>query len=84
MKLDPGIKSLRDILTPFDCEDVSKSIVGKAGHFTNDLKKFSDLSLCEHGEIVGVDAEVSHPYICLNENGEVKNYNYFIAESDLK
>lgn len=81
MKLDPRIKSLSDILTPFDMER-AKAFIGQKGYFAADLECFENLGGCADGVLVNVSDNLLHhyynPYLT-----EDNSFSYFIPEGCL-
>lgn len=80
MKLDPGIKSVSDILTPFDVEK-AKEFIGQKGFFANDIYCFrAGEPYCAYGTLTRVFDDQDVPYT----EGHATGYLFFIPESSLK
>lgn len=83
MKLDPRIKSLSDILTPFDTER-AKELIGQKGFFANGIEFFRDGEPhCVYGTLTRVfdHQDQTDPYLKM-EGGDL--YSFFLPESSLK
>lgn len=80
MKLDPSIKSVSDILTPFDVEK-AKEFIGQKGFFANDIYCFrAGEPYCTYGTLTRVFDDQDVPYT----EGHASGYLFFIPESSLK
>lgn len=83
MKLDPRIKSLSDILTPFDTER-AKELIGQKGFFANGIEFFRDGEPhCVYGTLTRVYShqDQTDPYLKM-EGDDL--YSFFLPESSLK
>lgn len=85
MELDPRIKSVPDILTPFDAER-AKEFIGQKGFFANDIQCFDNLYGCVYGVLVNAFADDSNEHYCnpYQYQDNDHSYPYFIPESSLK
>lgn len=80
MKLDPSIKSLSDILTPFDTER-AKDFIEQKGFFANSIDCFrAGEPYCAYGTLTRVFDDQDVPYL----EGHATCYSFFIPESSLK
>lgn len=80
MKLDPSIKSVSDILTPFDTER-AKEFIGQKGFFANDIYYFrAGEPYCAYGTLTRVFDDQDVPYT----EGHANGYSFFIPEDSLK
>lgn len=83
MKLDPRIKSVSDILTPFDTER-AEQFIGQKGYFGIRLVYFSDLKkYCMYGTLAHILANPVQVDPFLKMEGD-DQYQFFIPESSLK
>lgn len=83
MKLDPRIKSVSDILTPFDTER-AEQFIGQKGYFGIRLVYFSDLKkYCIYGTLAHILANPVQVDPFLKMEGD-DQYQFFIPESSLK
>lgn len=83
MKLDPRIKSVSDILTPFDVEK-AKEFIGQKGFFANDIYCFrAGEPYCVYGTLTRVygHQDQTDPYLKM-EGDDL--YSFFLPESSLK
>lgn len=83
MKLDPRIKSVSDILTPFDVER-AEQLIGQKGFFANNIDCFGTSDpYCVYGTLTRVfgHKDQTDPYLKM-EGGDL--YSFFLPESSLK
>ena len=83
MELDPRIKSVSDILTPFDTER-AEQLIGQKGFFANGIEFFRDGEPhCVYGTLTRVfgHQDQTDPYLKM-EGGDL--YSFFLPESSLK
>lgn len=83
MELDPRIKSVSDILTPFDTER-AEQFIGQKGFFANDIYCFrAGEPYCAYGALLNVfDTPDQTDPFQKREDGDL--YSFFIPESSLK
>ena len=83
MKLDPRIKSLSDILTPFDTERAER-FERKKGFFANSIDCFrAGEPYCKYGTLLDVfDTPDQADPFQRREDGDL--YSFFLPESSLK
>ena len=81
MKLDPRIKSVSDILTPYDTEK-AEQFIGQKGFFANSIDYFREgTPFCRYGTLINVlDDQTISPYL----KGRHDGYLFFLPESSLK
>lgn len=83
MRLDPRIKSLSDILTPFDVKR-AEQLIGQKGFFANSLDCFrAGGPYCKYGTLTRVfgHQDQADPFLKM-EGGDL--YSFFIPESSLR
>ena len=83
MKLDPRIKSVSDILTPYDTEK-AEQFIGQKGFFANSIDYFREGEPhCVYGTLTRVfgHKDQTDPFLKM-EGGDL--YSFFIPESSLK
>ena len=80
MKLDPRIKSLSDILTPFDVGK-AKEFIGQKGYFADALYWFDAIGTCPYGTLGDVFDTKGRAF---RREESDRDYPCFIPESSLK
>lgn len=81
MKLDPRIKSVSDILTPYDTEK-AEQFIGQKGFFANSIDYFREGEPhCVYGTLTRVfgHKDQAHPF----QNRDGYLYSFFLPESSI-
>ena len=85
MKLDPRIEKDTLIYTPFSLDGTNEMIaVHDKGYFSDDIRDFSDLKSCVHGELVELASLSDTPYACKVKSSDKIFYSFYIPECNLK